>query len=361
MAIRKLEKLRKHSRKTSGRQSVVVVIPYYNGSKYIDRSARSVLSQTIQPAEFIVVNDGSRPEERDYLHEAAKTYGFRVIDQENGGQGAARNAGVAASTANLICLLDQDDFFLDSHIESLLAALPKDDPQFGWVYGDLFEADGDGNVLFTSMVKSYAEHPKTNAYDLLRRDMFVVPSASMISRKAFDAVGGFDPQFMGYEDDDLFLRIFRRGFTNYFTPRSVTVWCINNESTSYSIRMSRSRLRYFKKVAADFPDDRIKTRFYMRDLLIPRFHGAFAGDLYNAIVCPVPERDEKLKPYLDELLGNFRDYVDVIWPCKSVPYRYKLSAEIQYRIYATKFWPLVASATWGRRVVRKVWTRLKTW
>lgn len=340
------------------RPSVAVVIPFYNGSKYIDRAARSVLSQTVPPDEFVVVNDGSRPEEAAYLHEAAKTYGFRVIDQENGGQSAARNAGVAASRSEFVSLLDQDDYYLDNHIEILLDSIPENDPHLGWVYGDLFEAEGNGDVLRTSMVTAHSKHPKTNAYELLGQDMFVLPSASLISRKAFDAVGGFDPQFTGYEDDDFFLRVFRKGFTNHFINKSVTVWCINEESTSYSIRMCRSRIRYFKKLVENFPDNAGKARFYLRDILIPRFHAYFVADVYNAIVCPLPERDMRLKPHLDELLSILREYVDIVSASPNVPQHFKRRAVRQYRLLATKSPWLVSTAQGCIDAYRRIAPRL---
>lgn len=327
-----------------GRPTVVVVIPYYNGSKFIERSAQSVLDQTVKPDEFIIVNDGSKPEEAEFLHKAAPRFGFRVIDKENGGQGSARNAGVAASGSQFICLLDQDDYFLKTHIETLLDALPDNDPHLGWVYGDLYEAEENGDVLRTSMVTAHAAHPKTNAYDLLRNDMFVLPSASLIAREAFEAVGGFDEQFMGYEDDDLFLRLFRRGFSNYFVNRPVTVWCMNTASTSYSMRMSRSRFRYFKKLVAGYPDDVTKARYYLRDLLIPRFHGLFVADAYNAITCEVPERDERLKPYTDELLAILKEYGDIVRANNSVSPRFKRRLDLQMRVFSTRSPLLVRTA-----------------
>jgi len=336
------------------RPTVAVVIPYYNGSKYIDRSAQSVLDQTVRPDEFVVVNDGSRPEEAAYLRKVARKYKFRIIDKENGGQGSARNAGVTATHSTFISFLDQDDYYLNTHIETLLDAIPSNDPHLGWVYGDLFEAEGNGDVLRTSMVTAHSVHPKSNAYDLLRNDMFVLPSASLISRKAFEAVDGFDPQFMGYEDDDLFLRIFRRGFTNYFVPKAVTVWCMNTESTSYSIRMSRSRIRYFKKLVANFPDDASKARFYLRDLLIPRFHGLFVSDAYNAIVCPIPERDARLKPYTDELLGIFKEYVDIVVANRGVKSGLKRKIAMEYRVLATKSPLLIGAARIGLGTYRRM-------
>lgn len=312
--------------------TVVVVIPYFNGSNFIERAVLSVLGQTVAPNEFIIVNDGSTQSEGEFLHELAFRYKFRIIDQANGGQGSARNTGVGASTADYICFLDQDDYYLATHIETLLDAKPTNDPHFGWVYGDLFEAEGDGSVVRTEFVTERCLHPKQNINDLLGSDMYVLPSASLISRKAFEAVGGFDPQFMGYEDDDLFLRIFRRGFTNYFTATPVTVWCIHTESTSYSIRMSRSRLRYFKKLVALFPDDPVRMRYYLRDLLIPRFNGAFIGDAVNAILRDKTSRDRQHAAHKDELIAILKEYAEIIYQSDSVPSMFKRRLRMQLQI-----------------------------
>lgn len=292
----------------SSRHSVVVIIPFYNGADFIERAIKSVLNQTVAADEFIVVNDGSRPEQREALGALADRYAFRIVDKENGGQGSARNAGVAASTSDCICFLDQDDFYLPNHIEILVGAIPRDDVRFGFVYADLYEADADGNVVRTALVKEHAkQHPKRSIFDLLRYDMFVLPSATLVSRAAFEAVGGFDSQFMGYEDDDLFLRIFRKGYSNHFIDRAVTVWCIHTESTSFSIRMVRSRFRYFKKLAEMFPDEPRRGRFYFRDYLMPRFGRFFVDHVIEAIKLDNEHRAEMfahLHEYTEMVLAN---------------------------------------------------------
>jgi len=280
--------------------SVVVVIPFYNGADFIERSVKSVFEQSVPASEVIVVNDGSRPEERASLDALAARYPFRIVDKENGGQGSARNAGVAASTADFICFLDQDDFYLPNHIQTLAASIPHDDLLFGFVYADLYEADGDGNIVRTGVVKEHATHPKRNINDLLRNDMFVLPSAALVSRKAFEAVGGFDSQFMGFEDDDLFLRIFRKGYSNYFIDKAVTVWCIHTASTSFGIRMIRSRFKYFKKLTKMFPDEHQRGRYYFRDCLVPRFQPYFVNHAIESI-----KNDDQYREEMSAILAEY--------------------------------------------------------
>ena len=330
--------------------SVVVIIPYYNGSAYIERAIESVLSQTIPAKEFIIVNDGSNETETVFLREVANRYNVRVLDKENGGQGSARNAGVAASTSDCICFLDQDDFYLKTHIQTLAEAIPDNDPNFGWVYGDLVEADGDGNVVRTSMVRELGVHPKTHIMDLLRNDMFILPSASLISRIAFEDVGGFDSQFMGYEDDDLFMRLFRKNYTNTFVPKSVTVWCIHTNSTSYSIRMSRSRLRYFKKLVAAFPDDIIKQRFFMQDVFVPRFHIQFINEVMTAVL----DERSKLAAHRQELIEIFDEYAEIVCSLPTVSKSLRRKIVMRQKLIAANSSALISASLAGVRTLRRV-------
>ncbi len=303
-----------------GWPSVAVIIPFYNGSPYIGRAVQSVLDQTVRPSEFIVVNDGSSADESEMLRALKGKANFELIEKTNGGQGSARNAGVNASRSEFICFLDQDDMFLENHIETLLRGLPSNDKRLGFVYADLYEADGDGNVVRNRMVTELGTHPKRNIMDLLRYDMFVLPSASIISRTAFDAVNGFDPRLTGYEDDDLFLRIFRKGFTNYFIDEAVTIWCIHTESTSYSVKMSRSRLLYFLKLVEYFPDEIKKGRYYFRDCLVPRFSSHFRNDLIKAV--------KEGGPHIVEFQNNLLEYKRNVINNKYVSYKYKVQLNL---------------------------------
>lgn len=297
--------------------TVVVVIPFYNGAAFIERSVASVFAQSMPASEVIVVNDGSRPEERASLDALAARFPFRILDKENGGQGSARNAGVAASTAEYICFLDQDDFYLSNHIEILVKGIPADDPRLGFVYADLAEADGEGNIIRAAMVKDHTlHHPKTNIFEMLRHDIFVLPSAAIVTRKAFDAVGGFDTQFMGFEDDDLFLRIFRKGFTNHFIDKVVTVWCIHTGSTSFDMRMIRSRFKYFKKLVGMFPDEPKRNRYVLRDCLMPRFGRFFMDHVIEAVKANDPNRAE--------MSAVLAEYAAIVYASPAVSGRKKL-------------------------------------
>lgn len=234
----------------SSEPTIVAVIPLYNGARFIEQAVRSVLDQTRPPDECVVVDDGSRDDGPTIVARMAETLPITLLRKPNGGQSSARNYGVARSRSTLIAFLDQDDAWYPDHLRSLLGPFQarQGDATLGWSYADLDEGDETGHLLTRHFLRTRtAKHPKTNVEDCLRDDMFVLPSASLIARHAFEAVGGFDERLSGYEDDDLFTRLLDRGFDNVFIDESLSLWRIYAHSTTLSPLMVRSRMIYCRK------------------------------------------------------------------------------------------------------------------
>jgi glycosyltransferase involved in cell wall biosynthesis len=256
-----------------GNLLVSVVIPLYNGAAFIAEALRSVLEQTLAPDEIIVVDDGSTDGGPDIVARFAERYPVTILNKPNGGQSSARNLGVKHAHGDLIALLDQDDAWYPSHLAELVRPFRENrSRRLGWTYSNLDEVDRDGELVAQSVLDSTGTaHPKTNVMDCLRQDMFVLPSASVISRKAFLEVGGFDERLSGYEDDDLFIRLLQAGYGNMYIRESLSRWRIYAESTSFSARMARSRMIFARKLVELYPDEKLRNIFYARDLIVPRF------------------------------------------------------------------------------------------
>jgi glycosyltransferase involved in cell wall biosynthesis len=263
-------------------QTIAVVIAFHNGSRWIERALDSVAGQTIAATEVIVVDDGSSQEEAHFLASLRQKYGFEIVTQENGGQSSARNSGVFSAKSDYVCFLDQDDYYLPQHNQILLENADFGDPKFGFSYGDLWRANEAGQILSHSSINVKIQHPHKNLKTLVGKNMYIVPSATLINRSAFLAVGGFDTELRGYEDDDLFLRFFLAGYSNRFTPEAVTVWTINTSSTSFTESMARSRFTYFKKLLKTFPEGSVVGTHVFGDLMYKRFAYQFAGDVVES-------------------------------------------------------------------------------
>lgn len=95
---------------------ISVIIPLYNGAKFIQRSINSVLNQTYQNFEIVVVNDGSTDHGPQIVAQWQHS-SIKLISQKNSGVSIARNTGIKAAKGNIIAFLDADDEWLPNHLE----------------------------------------------------------------------------------------------------------------------------------------------------------------------------------------------------------------------------------------------------
>ena len=263
---------------------ITAIVPLYNGARFIREALRSIFAQNRVPDEVIVVDDGSTDEGPGLVAEMAKQYPIRVLRKENGGQSSARNVGVDHANGDLIAFLDQDDAWYPNHLSELVKPFLEPRPvELGWAYSSLDEINEAGEMVAHDILKPFkSAHPKRDLASCLKEDMFVLPSASLISRQAFLKVGGFDERLSGYEDDDLFLRMFLACFDNVYLPVALSRWRIFQGSSSYSPRMATSRAIYARKLIERFPNDHDRNRHHVRDMIAPRFFRTMAGEMRKA-------------------------------------------------------------------------------
>lgn len=288
--------------------TVAAIIPLYNGLHFIEDSLNSVLAQTRKPSEIIVVDDGSTDGGPELVTAIARTNpSVKLLRKPNGGQSSARNFGAKHSAGDLIALLDQDDAWYPNHIERLIRPFEDAEPphRLGWVYSNLDEIDRAGKMMVRNFIPR-DHHPKTSIYMCLDRDMFVLPSASLISRKAFEDVGGFDERLIGYEDDDLFFRLFRSGYNNVYVDEALSLWRIYSSSTSFTAKMGQSRMIYARKLIDQFPDEPEQGQYWARDVIAPRFFRNFVGDVFKAARFARPDNLAFVCDCLRELLPHMR-------------------------------------------------------
>lgn len=192
--------------------TVAAVIPLYNGAPFIREALTSVLTQTDPADEIIVVDDGSTDDGDGaaIVREMAKVHPIRLLSKSNGGQGSARNLGIAESHSSHIALLDQDDIWYEDHLAVLKAPFEKRRIRdLGLVYANLDQIDRRGQMMMRYCLNGIpSPHPKRSLLQCLQHDMFILPGASLFSKRAFEAAGRFDERLAGYEDDDLFVRMF---------------------------------------------------------------------------------------------------------------------------------------------------------
>ncbi len=124
---------------------IAAIIPLYNGAPYIRRAIESVLRQSLPPTGIIVVDDGSTDNGPQVVEKLARGHPINLLHKPNGGQGSARNFGIARSSCDLIALLDQDDVWYCNHLERLARFfLEPRAIELGWAYSNVDEIDRAG-------------------------------------------------------------------------------------------------------------------------------------------------------------------------------------------------------------------------
>jgi glycosyltransferase involved in cell wall biosynthesis len=188
---------------------VSVIIPAYNAAAYIADTIQSVLDQTCQDFEIIVIDDGST----DATRAAVAPFGqrIRLQCQSNGGVARARNAGAALAAGSWIAFLDADDLWMPDKLARQLAA--ADAPM---VFTDRLNIGARGH-LPELQSEVTPMHGGDLFVALMRHGNFITNTSVMMRRQLFEQLGGFYTGLNGTEDWDLWIRVAERhhiGFVN---------------------------------------------------------------------------------------------------------------------------------------------------
>lgn len=182
---------------------VSIVVPLYNARDVIKGTIESVLSQTFQDYEIVVVDDGSVDGSGDIVRGLDPR--LRYVRQANGGVAKARNRGIAEAQGRYIALLDHDDLWHPTKLEKQVKVLDERQ-EIGMVITDVSMIDRSGRLI---LIAESAYRPSVTFARLFVQGYEPTPSAAMIRRSVLDAVGGFDEDFdsAGLDDQELWPRI----------------------------------------------------------------------------------------------------------------------------------------------------------
>jgi glycosyltransferase involved in cell wall biosynthesis len=188
---------------------VSVIVPAYRASRYIAATLTSAFAQTYAPIEVIVVNDGSP--DRDALLAALTPFRDRLvlIEQDNAGAGAARNAGLAVARGEYVAFLDADDRWLPEFLQSQIDYLSRH-PGCDLVYADA-RITGDTPLAGRTFMDTTPSDGPVTFSSLLSQRCTVITSSVVARRDTIAAAGGFDAGLRRGQDFDLWLRLAHLG------------------------------------------------------------------------------------------------------------------------------------------------------
>lgn len=182
-----------------------VVIPVYNRAHLLELALSSVLAQSFQDFEIVVVDDGSKDNPEKVVDAIANTR-IRIIRQENRGGGAARNAGIDLASGRYIAFLDSDDQFLPHHLSTMKAVLCRGDGIAA--YARMSVDRGNGTIMLRP---PRAIKPNEHMADYLLRERGFVPTITLVVDAATARRVRYNPNLPFAQDTDFAIRLYLDG------------------------------------------------------------------------------------------------------------------------------------------------------
>jgi glycosyltransferase involved in cell wall biosynthesis len=253
---------------------VSVIIPNYNYERYLGETLDSVLAQTYQEIEIIVVDDGSKDGSRAIL----ESYGERItpIFQKNAGVSAARNNGVAASSGEYIAFLDADDAWLPSKIEKQVARFINE-PDLGLVHVGVDEVDAEGRSL-VQRLEGVEGSVAPILLQLRREGVLGGGSGLMVPRRVFNEVGGFDLRLSTSADWDLFYRISER-YRVGFVPEILIKYRVHSSNMHANVAALEHDMKLAFSKAFSAPSQEVLA---VKKLAFGALYQILAGSYFHA-------------------------------------------------------------------------------
>ncbi len=230
---------------------VSVITPTYNCKPFLSEAIESVLAQTFQDWELIIIDDGSTDNTRAAIERFFNDPRVVYIFQENRGLACARNSGFKAAKGEYLALLDADDRWKPERLKETVAALDAN-PDVGLVHAHSLRITEDNKPI--EVVKRDNRYLSGNLFKaiFLRQAQISCPTATF--RKAcVDTVGLMDENLarMGVEDREYWLRIARR-YPVLFIDKVLAYYRIRQSSMSKDTsQMLKARLYVIDKYAPE--------------------------------------------------------------------------------------------------------------
>jgi len=185
---------------------VSIIMPVYNREKYLAEAINSVLEQTYNDIELIIIDDGSSDASLDIANDYANKHPnkVRVLSQKNAGASAARNNGIDNAKGDLVAFLDSDDFYEKTKIQEQVALYHKH-PDASFIYCDYYIVNNRNEI--TKHVESN-ESMTGNIYNKLwLASSEIWGGTMMVSKVKMIEAGGFNIDLAGSENVDLRLKL----------------------------------------------------------------------------------------------------------------------------------------------------------
>ncbi len=252
--------------------SVSIIIPTYNRKSYVVETINSVLCQTYQSIEIIVVDDGSTDNTRDSLQEFIEDKKITYLWQKNAGRSSARNLGAKIANGSYLLFLDSDDILVETAIENLL--LLTKDSRLSKIFGArvVFFSGDDNSNLLTGYDLNFAESFRDRKLIVeVIGDFFLSIGAFIIDRKSFEESGGFLTEFEPSEDVDFSIKVLLNNFCTWSKDFDV-VKKRRHESNTSNTKLHEACVKICYHYIVKLKKEKLIANRKLRRLLLSNFY-----------------------------------------------------------------------------------------
>ena len=252
------------------RPTVSIIVPTYDRAALLPRALDSVIAQTFEDWEIVLVDDGSTDETDSLAWDYASRLGprFSYVRQSNAGSSAARNRGIEAGRGRFVAFLDSDDEFLPDKLERQMKLFELR-PELGFIYSDFSFIDDDGvrhHSVFDRKAPLAREVPfeevepglcvcRGSLFDVLIRGYFIATIVGMVRREVLGSTIRF-PVGQAYAEEWLFYlqvaRVCQAGFVN--EPLCLHHFVTGSLARTDKHRNMRQNRELLHRIKATFPD-----------------------------------------------------------------------------------------------------------
>lgn len=228
-------------------ESISVILPVYNGEKFLKECIESVLNQTHKSFELIIVNDGSE----DASEEIVKSFNserIKYFSKSNEGVAATRNFGLRKAKGDIISFIDQDDMWNEQYLSEVVKGMKKSD--FIYVNGKYLINNNISHNIYTDE-QSELNKTHNNLERLIEQNFIVSPTQVSIKKDVIQKIGMFDHTLdgSGADDWDYWIRVFSlSNIRILFIERPMIVYRFHDKNNSFNRDMMfKCKLDIFRK------------------------------------------------------------------------------------------------------------------
>jgi len=223
-----------------------IIIPCYNAEKYIEETIQSVINQTYQDWELIIIDDGSKDSSRQiistYLDDKRISYQY----QENSGVSIARNNGITKANGKYITFLDADDVWFSNNLEEKIRYI--ENQKVDAVYS-LFDTI-HGKKDFVTKIVTVANQPTLKDILLQKGNYSTAPSGIVLKSEILQKIGGFDAHLSNNADQDIWIRILSNNYKIALLEKPLWQYRVHERNMSSNITLlEKDSILLFNKMA----------------------------------------------------------------------------------------------------------------